>query len=913
MSGTLKPTPALVRWLFSKLIDPSMVEEFLGDLEEIREERQSSGHKIRASFMYWIDAFHLLIGFSQRHSSITQNTSIIMFKSLLKITWRNAVRQKQFTILNILGLTLGIATTAFIGLYIHDERSYDTFHEKGDRIYRVNQSNIWGRWDEWMSNIGPNVATALRTDIPEFEQVTRLLSLGHLTVSSEGQDKVFKENRIHAVEENFFDVFTFPLLAGNPNTAFDRPNTIVVTMETAAKYFSAQLSPEEVVGRVIRIKDYQGKWISYIVTGVMPDVPSRSHLQFDALVSMKSEQERMDIHGWKWIWTAFSTYVVVTEQADLPSVVEKMQALPAKWAPPTTERIFNQSFEAFTAGNSWKLDLQSVRSIYSEANPEYQMFGPTGNPEIVRIFAAIGMLVLVLSVINFMNLSTARSTSRSKEVGVRKVLGSARKTLVYQFIFESVLYVVVSTLLAMVVVYNTLPGFNALADKQLDILPYFKLPQTYGILVGYMLVVGLLAGSYPSLYLSSFRPIETLKGKLSTGLKGKALRNGLVVFQFTMSMTLIICTFFVQKQLDYSSRLDVGFGRDNILQLHNIEQFGFDTEQLKSRLEANPAFVKVGKSFGLPPNIWTGDRYKAQGSEEVVQLSNIRTEEDYLNLLGVEFVAGRNFDPAYATDKYKVVLNEKAVEILGWGNRADYMEDSPVGKMLALASGDEDEFEVVGVVKDFNFNNLKQEISPLVIIHQNNDKVWDYGHGPSFYSMRLNPQSISAKSDLDQLLLDLEKELRTVDASVPFEYSFMDQAFERTFRSEKRMGTALNVFTLMAMMIACLGLFGLAAFSAERRMKELGIRKVLGAGLIRLFTTFSAEFTKLILMAVLLAAPLAYFVVSWWLEDFAYRTPIELWVFVVAIAGALVLAMGTISFQSMKVAYQNPVDSLKDE
>lgn len=913
MKETDNKTSSLVKWMFSKCVESAFIEELLGDLHEMRQERTEERGKFIASFMYWVDALHMLSGFSKFNISNTQNRSTFMFQSLFKIAWRNALRQKQFTILNILGLTLGITTTVFIALYIDDELSYDTFHEKGERIYRVNQPNIWGDWNEWASNTGPNVATALKTDIPEFEEVTRLLSLGFQTVRGANHDRVFKENRIYGAEENFFDVFTFPLLSGDENTAFDKPNTVVLAQETVAKYLGDLVGPDEAIGKTISIKNYQGKWMDYEVTGVAAEIPTRSHIQFEALVSMNSEQEMLDAHGWKWIWTSFSTYVLLHENVDLVALTEKIQELPPKWAPPTTERIFNQTFEEFTKGYPWKLGLQPLREVYIAADPRLQFFGQTGNPEIVKIFGAIGILVLILSVINFMNLSTARSTTRSKEVGVRKVLGSARRTLVYQFILESVIYVIASTLLALAVVNFVLPGFSTLADKQLTLGHYFQSPLTYCVLLGFVLLVGVLAGSYPSFYLSSFRPIETLKSKLNTGRAGKSIRNGLVVLQFTISITLIICTVFVQRQLDYSSNLDVGFAKDNILQLHNIEQFGFDTEHLKQRLESNPAFLKVGKSYGIPPDIYSGDRYMAKGSDNVVQLSNVRTEEDYIDLLGVTFLAGRNFDPTRSTDKYKVILNERAVALLGWGNSDQYAQDSPVGKVLTIASGDEDEFEVIGVLKDFNFKSTKQAIEPLVIIHHHNDRVWDYKGGLSFMSMKLDPNVITKRSDLDDLLLDLEKQMRSVDASVPFEYTFMDQAFEQTFRTEQRMATVLNVFTLMAMVIACIGLFGLAAFSAEQRTKELGIRKVLGAAIFNLVRTFSSEFTRLVLMAILLATPVAYFTVRWWLNDFAYQTPIDWWVFAVAIIGALLLATGTISFQSFKVAYQNPVDALKDE
>ncbi len=915
MSTKNNNRPSIIHWMLSKIIHKSQLEEFLGDLEEMYEERASNG-RAHANLMYLVDACHLMLGFSSIRPFKTQNNTLIMFRSMFKMTWRNALRQKQFTILNVIGLTLGISTCAIIGLYVHDELTYDAFHSNGDRIYRVNQPNIWGDWSSLSSTTGPNVAVALREDAPEFEQVTRLLGLGAQTVTTslnETHSNAFKETRFYAAEENFFQVFSFDFLVGDPGTVFLEPMNMVVTLETAKRYFGRDIHPEEVLERTVELKDYDGTWKTYTVKGVLADLPTKSHLQFDVLVSLKSQSEMMEAHGWKWIWTAFSTYGLVKEGTNIDHLQEKLQALPPKWAPPTTERIFNQSFEEFTKGYPWKLDLQPLREIYISGSPSVHLFGPTGNPQFVKIFGSIGILVLLLSAINFMNLSTARSANRAKEVGIRKVLGSERKALLYQFVLESVLFVFVSTLLAFTIVHLSLDEFNALADKNISLLPHISNPAFYGIVLVFILLLGIIAGSYPAFYLSAFKPIETLKGKLSTGFNGKGIRNGLVVFQFTISIALIICTFFVQKQLAYTSALDVGFAKNNILQLHNIEQFGFNTEALKTKLESNPAFTKVGKSYGLPPNIWSGDRYKAKGDENVVQLSNVRTEEDYLDLLDLAFIAGRNFDPSRPNDKYKVVINEEAAKTLGWGNRSTFEVDSPVGKILKLASGDEDEFEVIGVVKDFNFTSVKRKISPLVIIHHHNDKVWDYGGGLSFYSMRLNPEAINNSQDLQFLLENLEEELAELDASIPFEYSFLDQEFENTFRSEQRMGTVLNLFAFMAVVIACLGLFGLAAFTAEQRTKELGIRKVLGATVSEIVWVFSSEFTKLILISILLASPLTYYLVDKWLEGFAYRTSIDLWVFGAAAFTALTIAVVTIGYQSVSAANKNPVLSLKDE
>lgn len=832
-----------------------------------------------------------------------------MFKYNLKIAWRSAIRQKQFTLLNLLGLTIGIATALTIALYVQNELSYDSFHEKAARIYRVNQPNIWGDWNERASSTGPNVAVALREEAPEFEEVTRVMSQGPQIVRIERPAKnlVFNEKDIFAVEENFFDVFTFNFIAGD-KSATSHPNQAVLTEEAAKRYFGADINPSDVIDRSFEVKRWDGSWQLFLVKAIIEDVPSTSHIQFELLVSLKSYQEQMDFHGWKWIWTTFSTYGLVHEGTDIAALEQKIQQIPPKWAAPTTERIFNQSFEDFTDGHPWKLGLQPLNEIYSAGNPEVHFLGPTGNPLFIKIFSSIGVLVLLLSAINFMNLSTARSSTRAKEIGVRKVMGSRRKSLYNQFILESTLFVAVGTFAAIILVNFSLHWFNDLADKELDLASVIGQPFAIGVLIAFVLILGVLSGSYPALYLSSFSPIRVLKGKAIQGFKGKLLRNGLVVFQFTISIGLIICSSFVQKQLSYASTLDLGIDKNNILQIHNIDRFGFDTEVIKNKLASIPAAEKVGKSFGLPPNIFSGDRYKAVGDEQVVQFSNVRTEEDFLDLLGLEFVAGRNFDPSFPTDKYKVIINEAAAKAVNWN-----IDASIVGKRLALASGSEDEFEVIGVVKDFNFNSLKQEIAPLVVIHHLNDKVWDYGAGRSYLSMRLNPEVLKSTDDINKLILQIEAELAQVDPNVPFEYSFMDQDFERTFRFEQKMGSVLNVFTLIAMIIGCLGLFGLAAFSAEQRIKELSIRKVLGAKISSLVILFSSEFVRLILISTLLAVPLAWLSVDHWLSSFAYRTPVEPWVFIVAISGALVVAVATVSYQSLRVSRKNPAETLKDE
>ena len=888
------------------------LEEILGDLAEYWDEL-SEKPKWKRSVFYWFHVFNFLQPWALKTFKISQKLNqYSMFKNTFKVAWRNAVRHGQFTLLNLLGLTVGIATCIIIGIYVHQETNFDNFHTKRNRIYRINQPDIWNDWTAIASSTGPNVATALKEDIPEFEEVTRLLSLGSQVINyqtAKGDQRPFREDGYMVVEENFFDIFSFQFLEGAPETALKDPMSMVVTKATAERYFGL----EKALDQSLKVKDWDGNWKTFTIKGVVQDIPYNSHLQFNMLVSMNSYQEMLDRDGWKWIWTAFSTYGLVNEGVDINLLTQKIQAVPPKWAPPTTERIFNQTFDEFTAGNPWTLYLQPLEEIYMSEDPDIHRFGPTGDPQKVRIFTLVGVLILILSAINFMNLSTARSVNRAKEVGVRKVLGSARAGLIRQFIFESTLYVFASTLAALVLIVLSLKQFNQLAEIQLDLLPYLSQPGFLLVLGIFILALGFAAGSYPAFYLSAFRPIESLKGKLSSGMKGKGLRNSLVVLQFTLSIILITCAFFVQRQLRYLADADTGFQTDNILQIHNIDQFGFQTETLKNRLLANPAFEKIGKSFGVPPYVWSGDRYRAaDGENEVVNLNNLRIDEDYLDVLALDFIAGRGFDTEKSTDKYHVILNEEAVKTLGWSLTSG-LSDSPIGKKVAVASGTEDEFTVIGVVRNFNFNGIKERIEPLILIHDQNDKVWDYGAGLSFFSIRLNQNLVSSNEGFFRLTKEVQVVMDEIDPSVPFEFSLMDQGFEETLRTDRRLGRVLNVFTIIAIFIACLGLFGLAAFAMEQRTRELGIRKVLGAKISELLILFSSEFTKLIMLSIILASSISYFLIDDWLRDFASRTRIDWWVFVMIGLVVLLLAVITISSQSIKAALANPVKSLRNE
>lgn len=909
------PTPprvlrALSR-LFCRWVDPIYHEEMLGDLQEMYQERALAKGKPYAQMMHIVDTLHLLLGFSTFRFTLIRNN--FMIKNMLLMAWRHALRQRQATLLNLVGLTLGIATCLIIALYVHHETNYDQMHSKYDRIYRVNQPLIWRNWDLQFASTGPNVALALAADIPEMETITRMFSRGEVNLRIQvGQNDFHytKEDKFYGAEQNFFEVFDFPLIHGDRTAALLTPNSIILTEEKATSFFGDR----NAVGQELEIQSEDGKWETFTVTGVLANIPDQSHLDIDMLFSLRTMDHVLSQNDWKWIWTTFSTYVVVKEGTNMAGLREKIQLLPPKWAGVTTERVFNQTFDEFRAGKPWTLYLQPLSELYLSEGPFNHRFGPTGNPSMVRIFGAIGVLVLLLSSINFMNLSTARSSLRAKEVGIRKVLGSIRYRLIAQFTVESILYVAVSTCFAMGIVVLLIPGFNQLTEKEIALLPHLTNSQVYFVLVAFILLLGMAAGSYPSFYLSAFKPAETLKGKLKTGFKAKGLRNGLVVVQFTISIALIICSAFVHKQLGYVASFDVGFERNNVLQIQNMEQLGEQWRTLQEEWSRHPAVAEIGRSFGTPPGIWEGERYKTKDPEHpVVEVSNFRVDGDYLNVLEVEFIAGRNFALDDFTDKHKIILNETAVKALGWGTPDTWGEDSPIGKQVVQAFDDEHEMEVIGVVKDFNYMGPHIRIAPLMILHYKNDYFWNHGRGPSQLSMRLNPEALRASGGIPALLDQFERDLKERNPSVLFEFSFLDDAFTETFHTEERMGKVLTVFTGMALVIAIMGLFGLASFSADQRTKELGIRKVLGAHVSQLVLTFVGEFTKLIAIAILLGIPLAAWAVSNWLQGFPFHTTMSWWVFAVVGIAALALALMTVGIHSLAAARKNPAITLHNE
>jgi len=802
-----------------------------------------------------------------------------MIRNYFKIGWRNLIRNKAFSTINILGLSIGISVCFIIMLFVQDELSYDRFNKKADRIYRIAfKANINGG-KILEANVMPPVAAALKREYPEVEEATRINRNGGTKIIYE--DKSFKEENLVLVDSNFFNVFTLPFVKGDPKTALLEPQTIVVTKDIAKKYFNS----EEPLGKLLKIDNELFK-----VTGVIDNIPANSHFHFDFFVSLSNLPYAKDP---SWMSSGMFTYIVLKKGYDYKKLEAKFPGMVEKYMGPQIQQAMGMSIEQFrTKGNQLGFILQPLTAIHLYSNSNYE-FEPSGDVQYLYIFGAVAVFMLLIACINFINLSTAGAAKRAKEVGIRKVMGSARIELVKQFLLESLLVSAIALLLSVAFVKLSLPVFNDLSGKNLKL--GFSTNQTL-ILLGIGFLVSVLAGVYPAFYLSSFKPIATLKGKMGAGIKSFGLRSGLVVFQFFISVSLIIGTIVVYQQMKFIRNTKLGYNKEQLIVLPNSGILGKNETVFKEEL-LNDARVQNVTMSGYKP---AGPSYSNNalaypvGNEnQVTKTLEYSIDERYIPTLGIEMAGGRNFSPSMATDSLGMIINETAAKTFGWGNNA-------IGRQLVRQNstrGPNITYTVIGVVKDFHFRSLHEAITPLLMV--------------------LNPESgliIKAKTkDLAGLLASMKQQWARFSPEEPFAYQFMDDLYNKTYAAEQKTGLIMNIFAVLTILVACMGLFGLATYTAEQRAKEIGIRKVLGATVRQVTQMLSGEFLKLVVIACIIAFPLSWWVMQKWLQDFAYRITIGWWMFVAAAVTALFIALLTVSFQAIKAALANPVKSLRTE
>jgi putative ABC transport system permease protein len=806
-----------------------------------------------------------------------------MIKNYLKTAFRSLQKNRAFTAINILGLALGLCACLLIIFYVNDELSYDRYNVNADRIYRVNEDLKLGNNRVQYAVCMPPLAQALKNDYPEIENTVRLKAGGGMHVKK-GNENILEYNMLFA-DPSIFDVFTLPIIYGNKSTALTEPNSVVLTESTAKKYFGRL----DVVGQSL-VTD-GGKPMK--ITAVIKDIPKQSHFTADFIMSMASLP---DSSSNEWLRSDYNTYVLMRKGADYKKVEMQFPAMLRRYSGQQMQQELSMSYDQFEKGGSYfRMNMVPLTAIHLHSNLTGEL-GANTTAEYVYIFSAIGIFILLIACVNFMNLSTARSAGRAREVGVRKVLGSPRKYLIAQFLSESVIITLVAVIIGVLGAAMLLPAFNHLADKDIAITSH-TIIWLVPMALAAALVIGFLAGIYPAFFLSAFQPISVLKGKLSAGLKGGRLRGFLVVFQFGISIFLIAGTLVIYKQLHYIQNRDLGFNRDQVLIIHNAFELSDHASTFKQQIKNLPGVTDASLSGFLPveSNRNTGIFYK----EAVIDPKNSlfpqiwTVDEDYVKTLGMKIIAGRDFSSRMPSDSDALVINETAAKLLGFSDS--------VNKIIYKATGGNSHvlrpYTIIGVLKDFNFTSLRQNIDPVII---------QLGNDSGDLSIKVQT------AGLPVLLTKIEDNWKGLTQSV-FQYSFMDQDFDAMYRSEQRTGTIALILTSLAIVIACLGLFGLAAYAAEQRTKEIGIRKVLGASVANITGMLSKDFIKLVFIAIVIASPLAWYLMHKWLEDFAYRVDFQWWILVIAGSAAVLIAFLTISFQSVKAAVANPVKSLRSE
>ncbi|HPG39602.1 MAG TPA: ABC transporter permease [bacterium] len=813
-----------------------------------------------------------------------------MFSNYLKIALRNLKKYKGFTLINITGLAVGIACFIVLSLFILDELGYDSFNKNADRIYRVYVHSVVNGIETSNSKTAAPTGETLLRDFPEVENYTRIGYFEHYKFRK--GDQVFRESGIYTADSSYFQIFSLPLLYGDANTALLKPNSLVMTETLAKKYFG----DENPLGKMIQIEGRD----AFQVTGVMRNYPDKSHFSCDGLLS-SSTYPITQSHYWLDLW--YTTYILLREGTEPRELEEKMQKTVLDNVGPQAEALLGIRLEQFyAAGNSYGFYLQPLTSIHLRSQRDYQIdlnteWGDIKTSDIVYVwfFSAVAFFILLIAVINFINLATARSENRAKEVGIRKTVGSSQFKLVGQFIIESVLMCAIAVFIALVLVELVLPWFNTLIGKKLD-LQFFNNLATIPVLILFTLVVGLLAGGYPAFYLAAVQPGQILKASTGRGSGKSALRSALVIIQFTISIALIIGTIVIKKQVNYIQNKDLGFKKDFLLSINNAGVLGPRMEEFKQQLEGNPGIISLtngSRMFesGIPGN---GYLYDKKSGTDPVSFQYLDVDYDFLKTFQIELRDGRFFSRDFSTDTNAVVINEAGVK--------DCHATDPVGKELTkIGERGSQTFTIIGVVKDFNYESLHREVRPLAF------HLCHPRQPASILTVRVASQNLPAT------IKYIEETWNRFIQTEGCYYTFLEQNLANMYIAEQKTGIVTTVFSILAIFIACLGLFGLAAFVIEKRFKEIGIRKILGASPLSLLGMLAQDFAKWILLANVIAWPCAWYVMNKWLQNFAYRTETSWWIFILATGLVLIIAMLTIGYQTMRAVRTNPVDSLHYE
>lgn len=815
-----------------------------------------------------------------------------MFNNYWKVAIRSLLKRKGYTLINILGLATGMAVCGLIVLFIRNELSYDDFQPNGDRIYRLVLDRQYPGRTTSYAIIPAAIGDAVRKEFPEvaaktgFEDAT---NNGKLFIKA--GDKSFEENHVLLADSNFFRVFLTPFVEGEPLTALQKPFTVVLTEQTAKRYFG---SPAAAMGKVLETEGNQ----HFTVTAVCKNLPDNSHMRYDLLISAASFPVREP----NYIGFSDYTYLLLNKGADAAALESKLPAIVEKYVSGVISRSFGMTYQQFrAAGNGYHYYLQPLRRIHLTSDLEAEL-RPNGSLRAIYIFGVIAVFILCIACVNFVNLSTARSVERAKEVGIRKTFGSEKRSLVLQFLVESVLVSLPGVLLSFLLMWLLLPLFNQLSGKDLTLQAYLE-PARIGLLLLFGIIVGLLAGIYPAFVLSSFQPIKVLKGKFKSNKYGAALRNGLVIFQFAISIILIICTITVNRQMQYVLGDRLGFRKDHIIQIERTDLVGNQTSAFRNQLAAIAGVEIVSGSNNLPGGqLFFGATFQPYAGHQSVTGRGIIVDDHFAALLGLEMKEGRFFSRDFPSDSLAMVLNESAVAALG-------LKEPVVGSRLTSPDGVFNApdttprvYTVIGVVRDFNYQTLHVAIAPLFF-----GNAAKFGNITPLTAVRITGDQFGLT------LTAIGQTWRQFVPDRPFHFSFLDERLADQYKSEQTIRRIFTVFSGLAIFIACIGLLGLAAYATQQRLREISIRKVLGAGAGTIAGMLSVDFLRLVTISALVAFPFAWMAMHAWLRSFVYRVGLSWWIFVLAWAISITITLLTTGYQAIRAAMTNPVKVLRSE
>ncbi|HKK47154.1 MAG TPA: ABC transporter permease [Balneolaceae bacterium] len=800
-----------------------------------------------------------------------------MLKNYLKIALRNIYNKKFYSFLNLLGLSIGITAGILIILYVQDEFSYDTFQPNAQHKYVIGLNGKIGNQEVSGIFTPPILAQTMVQEIPGVVHATRTNRIGEMVFRH--KDQAFTESRVFWADSNFYNFFGYRLLEGDPRTVLNGPHKAVITKSIAKKYFG----DEDPIGKTLIVGNDK---TSYEVTGVNADTPHNTHFRFDILLSFSSSKFSRST---EWLSNSLNTYIELAPGADLTRVEDKFDDLLHKYVGPALEKYTGMNLDQLRQkGGKYGYFAIPILDLHLHAPNVQTSFEPPSDINYIYIFSAIGIFLILIACVNFMNLFTASASGRAKEVGLRKTLGSDRKSMVIQFLIEAMLYALLATLLSLIFVYLLLPWFNQLSGKSLG-LGILTEPWFLTTLFGIVFLIGLLAGSYPAFYLTSFKPVEVLKGKASKGARSGGLRKTLVIGQFFISIGLIACTLLVNQQLRFMQNKKLGIDKKHSVVLTNTDRLGNNRKAFKDDLMSDSRVIAASYSNFTIPGTNNITVFKRRDRDQDYLMALYYADYEHKDALGFQMAAGRFYNRDFPTDTAAIVINQAAVKEMGFKD--------PIGHKIIFPDNKRT-YKIIGVMKDFNFESLRNKIMPLAILltKESNEMIVRFKAG-----------------DPHNEVTFLKKTWGKYSAGDPIDYSFLEDSFDHLFRQEQRLGSVFTAFTIIAIIIACLGLLGLSAYMAERRTQEIGIRKVLGASVPSVLRLLSTEFLKLIGIAFVLSVPVAWFIMQYWLQNFAYRITISPYIFLWTGGITLVVVLLTISWQTLRAAKMNPVQSIRTE